>query len=110
MPAFWRRLVRPSIPREQIGPSAPRNRETRARGGAVGGASGATVAAASVVRATGPAITRLQTADKMQTERAARITTAATGLGLLMYIPLAIQAQRTPDLECRQATPPGALR
>jgi hypothetical protein len=52
--------------------------------------SGATVATALVVRATGPAIARLQTADKMQTERAARITTAATCVGRLMYIPLAI--------------------
>ena len=55
--------------------------------------SGGTAATVLVVRATGPATARLQTADQMQMERAARITTAATGLGLLMYIPLAIWAQ-----------------
>jgi hypothetical protein len=48
------------------------------------------VATASVERATGPASARLLPDEKMQAERAAQNTTAATCVGRLMYIPLAI--------------------
>jgi hypothetical protein len=54
--------------------------------------------AAELDRATEPASARLQLVEKMQTESVARMTMAATCIGLLLRFPLAIfgvQARRT---------------
>ena len=77
---------------------------------AADGTSGATVATALGVRLTGPATARLQTADSVQIERAARLTAAVTSVGPLMCLPLAILGKGCRTLKGRQATHSGALR